>query len=756
MSVKNVQHTQLSEATDNDGYSLKSVFDDDDSLQTDHKSSHVRCISMSSNRKSAVIGQTQGPLQIWDVVNGKLISCSEDTNINCNKVKWARHGTLLVYLISDPSNSQKNIIQICDAKNGNSVELDYQINCATFTLSNDTEKVVMVGNRKNGSGISVAIFDLDGFELVKEIKSIENQSYGDISSFITLTPNERYAIVGCSSGLTTKYVVFDFTTEEDIIEPLAKTIEADPLCSVALNNEQILTGTTDGQTIVWDISSCESIHTLTDNGQSAHEGKITNVKLSPDRQYVVTSSVDGTVKVWDANTKELISKLIGHKEEITCTCITTNQMIVTGSKDKNISLWHLRSGKLLATISVSITPFDLRMGAYDRTIVSIGDKNGDTLITSPPPPLHCSQYSNDLEIIHSLSSNVSVINESHICRNLECAWINTKNQVIPLLLTYTPESLQVYCLTNLQKLLLPSNSPWRIPTEIANLIHLTELNLNIAGNKIPQAIGKLRMLQSLTFTADEVTELPGAITLLSKLKFLFIDAPLKEIPAYLSLIPLQTLIFLRRSNFSSIPDKFFERLNPSLRDLTIDITHLKSLDPFLALTELGSLTVYAEKLKEFPWQFTHLTALRQLSLNNNELSFLPRNFSENFDTLYFDFNHFSQVPRQILGNKNLVKLYLNNNWIVDISTIFQMKAPLKILFVGFNNITTLPATINSLTDSLQSLDLHGNKLTTVPAEELVKMNKLTFLFLEGNQIAPDEVARLKAIFSTNPRITVFF
>ncbi|CAF4357078.1 unnamed protein product [Adineta steineri] len=85
-----------------------------------------------------------------------------------------------------------------------------------------------------------------------------------------------------------------------------------------------------------------------------------------------------------------------------------------------------------------------------------------------------------------------------------------------------------------------------------------------------------------------------------------------------------------------------------------------------------------------------------------------------------------------------------------------MKAPLKILFVGSNNITTLPATINSLTDSLESLDLHGNKLTTVPAEELVKMNKLRFLSLEKNQITADEVARLKAIFSTNPRITVFF
>ena len=83
-----------------------------------------------------------------------------------------------------------------------------------------------------------------------------------------------------------------------------------------LNNEQILTGTKTGQLILWDIASCQRLHTLTDSGQNAHRDRITDLKLSPDRSCLVSTSVDGTGKVWDSNTKELISKLIGHKREV--------------------------------------------------------------------------------------------------------------------------------------------------------------------------------------------------------------------------------------------------------------------------------------------------------------------------------------------------------------------------------------------------------------------------------------------------------
>jgi leucine-rich repeat transmembrane neuronal protein 1/2 len=258
----------------------------------------------------------------------------QGTSANCSKVALACSGTLLVGLASDGVDAQPCVLQVCccyfiiiqlyfslikiwDVNTGKPVQLTHQIKCATFTLSNNSNNLIMAGNQKYGRGISVGILDLNNSELTKEIKSDTNQSYGGTPSFISLTPDERYAIVGCPSGPTsTNYVVFDLTTQQELVQPPTITLDSDPKCSIVLNNEQTLTGTKTGQLVLWDIPSCQRIHTLNDNGQNAHRDRITDLKLSPDRLCVVSSSMDGTAKVWDTNTKELISKLIGHKREV--------------------------------------------------------------------------------------------------------------------------------------------------------------------------------------------------------------------------------------------------------------------------------------------------------------------------------------------------------------------------------------------------------------------------------------------------------
>ena len=207
--------------------------------------------------------------------------------------------------------------KIWDVNTGKPVQLTHQIKCATFTLSNNSNNLVMAGNQKYGRGISVGILDLNNSELTKEIKSDTNQSYGGSPASISLTPDERFAIVSCPLGpSSTNYVVFDLTTQQELVQPATITLDSDPNCSIVLNNEQVLTGTKTGQLVLWDIPSCQRIQTLNENGQNAHRDRITDLKLSPDRSCLVSTSADGTAKVWDATTKELISKLSGHKREV--------------------------------------------------------------------------------------------------------------------------------------------------------------------------------------------------------------------------------------------------------------------------------------------------------------------------------------------------------------------------------------------------------------------------------------------------------
>ena len=163
----------------------------------------------------------------------------------------------------------------------------------------------------------MGILNLNNSELTKEIKSDTNQSYGGTPSSIALTPDERYAIVGCPAGpSSTNYVVFDLTTQQELVQPPTIAFDSDPKCSVVLNNDLALTGTKSGQLILLDIPTCQRINTLNDNGQNAHRDRITDLKLLHDRKCFVSTSADGTAKIWDATSKELISKLAGHKREV--------------------------------------------------------------------------------------------------------------------------------------------------------------------------------------------------------------------------------------------------------------------------------------------------------------------------------------------------------------------------------------------------------------------------------------------------------
>lgn len=52
-------------------------------------------------------------------------------------------------------------------------------------------------------------------------------------------------------------------------------------------------------------------------------------------------------------------------------------MVATGSTDQNICLWRLQSGQLASTMPVGMTPLDIHMAAHNRTVVAIGEKDGE-------------------------------------------------------------------------------------------------------------------------------------------------------------------------------------------------------------------------------------------------------------------------------------------------------------------------------------------------------------------------------------------
>jgi hypothetical protein len=55
------------------GYSMNTMFADG-GLQTDYELSNINSVSMTPNGKYAIVGQSQGPPQIWDAVVRKKLT----------------------------------------------------------------------------------------------------------------------------------------------------------------------------------------------------------------------------------------------------------------------------------------------------------------------------------------------------------------------------------------------------------------------------------------------------------------------------------------------------------------------------------------------------------------------------------------------------------------------------------------------------------------------------------------------------------
>ena len=106
---------------------------------------------------------------------------------------------------------------------------------------------------------------------------------------------------------------------------------------------------------------------------------IYSVAISPDGQILASGSYDKTIKIWNLRTGKLLHILLGHAEAVQSVAFSPNgKLLASGSWDKTIKLWNLETGELLGTLSghlddvkaIAISPDGqtLASGSWDKTI----------------------------------------------------------------------------------------------------------------------------------------------------------------------------------------------------------------------------------------------------------------------------------------------------------------------------------------------------------------------------------------------------
>ena len=109
-----------------------------------------------------------------------------------------------------------------------------------------------------------------------------------------------------------------------------------------------------------------------------HSAAVFCVTFSPDGETLASGSSDKTVRLWDVRTRKLRQTLAGHNEMVTTIAFSPDgKTLASGSWDKTVRLWNIQTGKQktvlrhngrLHTLAFSGSGAILASGASDETV----------------------------------------------------------------------------------------------------------------------------------------------------------------------------------------------------------------------------------------------------------------------------------------------------------------------------------------------------------------------------------------------------
>ena len=121
---------------------------------------------------------------------------------------------------------------------------------------------------------------------------------------------------------------------------------------------------------------------------AGHSNEVTTVAVSPDDRHVISGSADKTMKLWDLRTGNELATFRGHTAGIQSVAFSSDgRFVASGSRDHSVRLWNATTGTEIATFRDHENVVNGVRFFPDGRLASASDDGTIKIWTTDPPAL---------------------------------------------------------------------------------------------------------------------------------------------------------------------------------------------------------------------------------------------------------------------------------------------------------------------------------------------------------------------------------
>lgn len=230
-----------------------------------------------------------------------------------------------------------------------------------------------------GEGETIELYNVEG-EL---IKTLTHDFFNFVDS-LSFSPSGDVLASGLRDECGDHVTLWDVETGKSIKDfypsDIESYLEGNHIYSLSFNpsGDLLAGGCYNGKIHLWDVETGEMMtleghpQTMTMRDDDEYFS-VFSVSFSPSGSVLASGSEDKTIKLWNVRTGQLIKTLVGHSRTVhSVTFHPSGDVLASGSTDSVIKLWNVRTGQLIKTLEGSGNCHSLSFSPSGDVIVAGG------------------------------------------------------------------------------------------------------------------------------------------------------------------------------------------------------------------------------------------------------------------------------------------------------------------------------------------------------------------------------------------------